>query len=235
MKNKVCLVTGASRGIGKSIVGRLLKSGATVCATSREIEDLQALKVEFLKHQKNLHIFAADLSNRIEVDDLCDNVTKTVGNIDVLINNAGILILEPLSECSEELLRVSFEVNVFAPFALTRHFSKAMIEKKMGSIINVCSSSSYTGGGAPKHCIYSATKHALLGFSRALDEELRSKNIRVGTVSTAGVATDMMVGRDDLDHSSFMSADEVADAVMFMLENVGEGIVYEMRMWRKSR
>ena len=132
MKNKVCLVTGASRGIGKSIVGRLLKSGATVCATSREIEDLQALKVEFLKHQKNLHIFAADLSNRIEVDDLCDNVTKTVGNIDVLINNAGILILEPLSECSEELLRVSFEVNVFAPFALTRHFSKAMIEKKNG-------------------------------------------------------------------------------------------------------
>ena len=78
-------------------------------------------------------------------------------------------------------------------------------------------------------------KARFAGFSRALDEELRSKNIRVGTVSPAGVATDMMVGRDDLDHSSFMSADEVADAVMFMLENVGEGIVYEMRMWRKSR
>ena len=200
----------------------------------REIEDLQALKVEFLKHQKNLHIFAADLSNRIEVDDLCDNVTKTVGNIDVLINNAGILILEPLSECSEELLRVSFEVNVFAPFALTRHFSKAMIEKNGFNHKRVFFKFIYWWRRTKTLHLF-CNKHALLGFSRALDEELRSKNIRVGTVSPAGVATDMMVGRDDLDHSSFMSADEVADAVMFMLENVGEGIVYEMRMWRKSR
>jgi len=235
MKNKVCLVTGASRGIGKSIVGRLLKSGATVCATSRKIEDLEVLKVDFSQYQKNLYIIAADLSNSAEVNDLCQSVTKTVGDIDILINNAGILILEPLLGSSDELLRLSFEVNVFAPFALTRYFSQSMIEKKMGSIINVCSSSSYTGGGAPQHCIYSATKHALLGFSRALDEELRSNNIRVGTVSPAGVATDMMNGRNDLDHSSFMSADEVANAVMFMLENGGEGIVYEMRLWRKSR
>ena len=235
MKNKVCLVTGASRGIGKSIVERLLKSGATVCATSRKIEDLQALKVDFIQHQKNLHIIAADLSDGKEVNELCDNVTKTVGDIDVLVNNAGILILEPLSESSEELLRLSFEVNMFAPFALTRYFSRSMIKKNDGSIINVCSSSSYTGGGAPKHCIYASTKHALLGFSRALDEELRSHNIRIGTVSPAGVSTDMMANRGELDHSTFMTSDEVANAVIYMLESDGQGIVYEMRMWRKNR
>jgi len=235
MKDKVCLVTGASRGIGKSIVKKLLESGAVVCATASNIEGLNQLKDEFSRYKEKLHIFSADLSSNSDVNDLCKSVNKEIGDVDILVNNAGVLHLEPLANSSEELLRVSFEVNVFAPFALTRYFSQAMVEKNEGSIINVCSSSSYTGGGAPGHCIYAATKHALLGFSRALDEELRSHNIRVGTVSPAGVSTEMMGGRADLDHSTFMTSDEVADAVMFMLESDGQGIVYEMRMWRKSR
>ena len=65
--------------------------------------------------------------------------------------------------------------------------------------------------------------------------ELRSSNIRVGTVSPAGVSTDMMGDREDLDHSTFMTAGEVADAVMFLINGNGQGIVYEMRMWRRNR
>lgn len=235
MKDKICLVTGASRGIGKSIVRRLLESGAIVCATARNNERLNQLKDELAQYQEKLHIFPADLSSNSDVNNLCKSVNEEVGDVDILVNNAGVLHLESLGNSSEELLRVSFEVNVFAPFALARYFSQSMVEKKQGSIINVCSSSSYTGGGAPEHCIYASTKHALLGFSRALDEELRSHNVRVGTISPAGVSTDMMGGRTDLDHSTFMTADEVADAVMFMLNSYGQGIVYEMRMWRKSR
>jgi len=235
MKDKICLVTGASRGIGKSIVERLLVSGAIVCATARNIEGLNQLKSDLLQHKEKLHIFPADLSSHSDVHGLCESVSKNIGNVDILVNNAGVLHLEPLTSSSEELLRVSFEVNVFAPFALARYFSRSMVEKNKGAIINVCSSSSYTGGGAPKHCIYASTKHALLGFSRALDEELRSHNIRVGTVSPAGVSTEMMTDRADLDHSTFMTADEVADAVMFMLNSDGQGIVYEMRLWRKNR
>ena len=235
MKDKICLVTGASRGIGKSIVGRLLRSGATVCATAKNIDGLNQLKSELPQYQEMLHVFPADLSSNADVQNLCESVKNQIGDVDVLINNAGILHLEPLYKSSEELLRASFEINLFAPFALARFFSQAMVEKNEGSIINVCSSSSYTGGGAPGHCIYASTKHALLGFSRALDEELRSNNVRVGTVSPAGVSTEMLEGRADLDHSTFMTADEVADAVMFMLESDGQGIVYEMRMWRKSR
>ena len=235
MVDKIALVTGASRGIGKAIVGKLLNSGAIVCATARNVDGLEELRSDFSQHKKNLHFFSCDLSCSADVNNLCESVSKEIGDIDILINNAGILHLESLENSTEELLRTSFEVNVFAPFALTRYFSQSMINKRQGIIINVCSSSSYTGGGAPKHCIYASTKHALLGFSRALDEELRSHNIRVGTVSPAGVSTDMMLSRTDLDHSSFMTADEVADAVMFMLNSNGEGIVYEMRMWRKSR
>ena len=235
MKNKVCLITGASKGIGRSIVKRLLESGAIVCATSSNLQNLSNLKNEFTHHKEKLHIFSADLSSGIEVNNLCETVNNKIGDIDILINNAGVLHLESLENSSDELLRKSFEVNFFAPFALTRYFSKSMVKKKSGAIINMCSSSSYTGGGAPEHSIYASTKHALLGLSRALDEELRSSNIRVGTVSPAGVSTDMMGDRADLDHSTFMTAEEVADAVMFLLKSNGQGIVYEMRMWRKNR
>jgi len=235
MKNKVCLVTGASRGIGRSIVKKMLEADATVIATARSIINLKDLQKEFAEYASNLRVFEADLSLPLEVQKFCETITKKVGNIDVLINNAGVLYLEPLNDSSEELLRKSFEVNLFAPFALTRHFSRSMVTNRAGTIINLCSSSSYTGGGAPGHCIYASTKHALLGFSRALDDELRSYNIRIGTVSPAGVSTSMMANRGDLDHSSFMSADEVADAVMYMIKSEGAGIIYEMRMWRKDR
>ncbi|MDG1144063.1 MAG: SDR family NAD(P)-dependent oxidoreductase, partial [Burkholderiales bacterium] len=192
MKDKICLVTGASRGIGRSVVQRLLESGAVVCATARNVDGLNRLKRDFSKYEEKLHIFQADLSSHSDVHKLCNSVRNDIGNVEILVNNAGVLHLETLGASTEDLLRLSFEINVFAPFAITRYFSQSMIEKNEGAIINVCSSSSYTGGGAPKHCIYTSTKHALLGFSRALDEELRSHNIRVGTVSPAGVATEMM-------------------------------------------
>lgn len=235
MKGKICLVTGASRGIGKSITRKLLENGATVCATARNADRLSQIRAEFSAYQKQLHIFPADLNSETAVKGLCQSVSDAVGDIDTLVNNAGILHLATIDNSSEELLRTSFQVNVFAPFALTKYFSRSMVQKQQGDIINITSSSSYTGGGAPGHCIYAATKHALLGFSRALDEELRSKNIRIGTVSPAGVSTDMMAERTDINHSTLMTADEVADAVIFMLRSKGEGIIYEMRMWRKNR
>ena len=232
---KKCLVTGASRGIGKSIVRRLLESDAVVIASASNNEGLTALQAEFSNFSQNLITIRADLSLTSDVDMLCKSVTTAVGNIDILINNAGILHLEDLHNCSEDLLRKSFEVNFFSAFALSRYFSESMIKNSYGKIINMCSSSSYTGGGAPQHSIYASTKHALLGLTRALDEELRHHNIRVGSVSPAGVSTDMMSGRGDLDHASFMSADDVASSVMVLVESDGPGIIYELRMWRMNR
>ncbi len=232
---KKCLVTGASRGIGKAIVRKLLEADAVVIASASNNEGLIALESEFSKFSQNLITIRADLSLTSDVETLCKNVTAAIGNIDVLINNAGILHLEDLCNCSEDLLRKSFEVNFFSAFALSRYFSESMIKNNDGTIINMCSSSAYTGGGGPQHSIYASSKHALLGLTRALDEELRHHNIRVGSVSPAGVSTDMMSGRGDLDHSSFMSADDVASSVMVLIESDGPGIIYEMRMWRMNR
>ena len=235
LKDKKCLVTGASRGIGKSIVKNLLDSGAIVAATASNQESLNNLKEDLSHYGSNLVIFKADLSISKELDSLCESVNRELGDIDILVNNAGILYLQSLQDSTDKILRKSFEVNYFSAFALCRFFTPAMIKNKSGSIINICSSSSYTGGGAPEHAVYASTKHALLGLTRALDEELRQHSIRVGSVSPAGVATDMMKDRADLDHTSFMSSEDVADAVMYLLQSTGPGIVYEMRMWRSNR
>ena len=144
-----CLVTGASRGIGKSIVERLLNAGALVVASASSADNLNLLKTEFSEFSGTLFTIAADLSSPADVEMLCRSTTAAVVNIEILINNAGVLHLENLSDCSEHLLRTSFEVNFFSAFALSRYFSQNMISDNRGVIINMCSSSAYTGGGAP--------------------------------------------------------------------------------------
>jgi 3-oxoacyl-[acyl-carrier protein] reductase len=236
IKNKISLVTGASRGIGKSISLSLLDAGAIVVGTAFDEKKLNIFSETLPSNfRNNFFPIAADLKIDENIINLCSTIKKKFGNPEIIINNAGIMVFELLNDITNDMLKSSYEVNVFAPFKITREFVPAMIENKWGRIINICSSSSYFGGGTPKHCLYTGTKHALLGFSRALDDELRGYNIRVGTVSPAGVKTDMSANRTDLDDSTFMSSDEVAEAVMYLVSAEGKGIIYEMRMWRMER
>jgi 3-oxoacyl-[acyl-carrier protein] reductase len=235
LKGKTALVTGASRGIGKVVTKYLLDAGAIVIGTAQNQSRLDALTKAFECYKDQFSVISADLTREEDVQFLCKSVLNHVENIDIIINNAGVLYFEYLAESSDEMLMNSFAVNVFAPFKICRYFVPQMIQRQWGRIINVCSSSAYFGGGTPKHCTYSATKHALLGFSRALDDELREHNIRIGTVSPAGVATDMVADREDLDSTTFMSPEDVAEAVMYLVTSDGPGIVYEIRMWRMHR
>lgn len=235
IKGKKALVTGASRGIGRTITESLLEAGAVVTGTARQPAGLNALAKDLVTYKDRFSVISADLGEQEDVQRLCETVQQRTGGLDIIVNNVGVFYFELLSGSTDEMLTYSFSVNVFAPFRICRYFAPSMIQKRWGRIINICSSSAYSGGGTPRHCIYSATKHALLGFSRALDEELREYNIRVGTVSPAGVATDMIAEREDLDPASLMSPIDVAEAVMYLVTSDGSGIVYEVRIWRMHR
>lgn len=235
ISGKTALVTGASRGIGKEVVRSLLEAGAFVIAISREKKNLDLLCQEFSPFKDRLEIISADFTSSRGTQDFCDVIIKKGIAPDIIINNAGVFRFTTLEQTTDSLLRETFEVNFFAPFLICQKFVPLMLEKKWGRIINICSSSAYTGGGTSGHCAYSASKHALLGFSRALDEEVRKQNIRIGTISPAGVRTDMLSDRTDLDQSTLMSPVDVAEAVMYLVTSDGPGIVYEMRLWRMLR
>jgi 3-oxoacyl-[acyl-carrier protein] reductase len=235
INEKYALLTGVSGGIGKFLLQSLLDSGVYVIGTSKQGKKLEGIKSEFKNYENKLYLIPADLSQISEVKELCSVIKSKIGHIDIIINNAGIFHFKKLKEITDKMVFDSFMVNVQAPMLICRSFTSSMIENKWGRIINICSSSAYNGGGTPRHCVYSSTKHALLGFSRALDEELRQYNIRVGSVSPAGVNTDMVKNRDDLDSNTFMSPQFVADAVMFLLLSDGPGIIYELYIHRLNR
>jgi 3-oxoacyl-[acyl-carrier protein] reductase len=231
---RLAFVTGASRGIGKAVTHSLLEAGVSVIATARDLRRLNDLKTEFARYGDQLKTIVADLRRDDQVDALCRQA-RAFGDPDIVVNNAGILHFDLLEHLTDELIHESFSVNVIAPMMICRAFVPAMIRRRWGRVVNICSSSAYTGGGTPRHCVYSASKHALLGFSRALDEEVRQHDIRVSTVSPAGVSTDMVSGRGDLDATTFMEAADVAEAVMYQITSSGQGIAYEMRLWRMKR
>ncbi len=223
MMNKTsALVTGATGDIGRVIVKELEKAGITVIPTSRT------------SGASNSGIYA-NLKFIDLVERVCDITRERVGCPDIIINCAGIFTYKPLEDITDEMIREDFAVNVFAPMRICRYFLPDMIKRKWGHIINICSITAYSGGGASGHCLYASTKHALLGFSRALDEEVRKHNIRVSSVSPAGVVSRMMEKRGEINRDSLVNPSDIAEAVMYLIASKGKGVVNEMRVERLYR
>ena len=193
---KKCLVTGASRGIGKSIVKRLLESDAVVVASASNNDGLIALQAEFYNFNQNLITIRADLSLTSDVDMLCRSVTTAVGNIDILINNAGILHLEDLHNCSEDLLRKSFEVNFFSHQNCASEAVKIMKKQNINGclLFNISKQSVNPGKNFGP---YGLPKSALLNLCKQYAVDYGSYGIRSNGVNAdrirSGLMTDKMI------------------------------------------
>ena len=232
IQGKNCLVTGAAGGIGKEIVKLLAEKGCNLFLTSKNSEKLQKFKNEIDTSFDGLkiEIESADLGNLDEINNLVKKVAEKFSSIDILINCAGIFQIKSLEESSIQDYENSFNLNVRAPFILCKEFSKKMIEKKWGRIINFGSSSSYSG--FKNGSIYCATKHSILGLSRALNSELKSKNVRVSCISPASTKTDMAKISTDQDYNTFLDPKEVAEFVLFAISFDKELTVEELKLNR---
>jgi NAD(P)-dependent dehydrogenase (short-subunit alcohol dehydrogenase family) len=181
------LVTGAGRGIGRAIALALASEGYLLVLVSRTVAELENVKKEISAKGGKAFVFGCDISHADEVAKLGENVKRTIGDIDLLINNAGIAPSAKLEDTTDELWANTFAVNVSGAFYLARTFVPAMKEKKSGKIVTIASTAALEGFNYTS--AYTASKHAVLGLSRALGAELKRFGIGVFAICPGFVRT----------------------------------------------
>lgn len=187
---KIVLVTGASRGIGRNIAYNLALDGYKVIAnynnSEKEAKDLQ----EELKNKNiKIDILKADVSRKQEVENLVDFVIEKYNKIDVLINNAGIAEEKLFIDITEEDFDKMMKVNLYSVFYTTQEVVKNMLKVHNGIIINISSIYGLTGGSCEVH--YSMAKAGIDGMTKALAKELGPSNIRINSIAPGAIDTDM--------------------------------------------
>lgn len=190
LQNKVALVTGGSRGIGKETAILLASHGASVAICARNQQDCDDV-ANYIKATFNTPVFAGvcDVGNEQDVRQFVGKSTEQLGPIDILINNAGTMLLKPFTETATEEWENMFDINVHAPFYFSKEVVAGMKERQSGAIVNIASIWGTKGG--PDRSAYIASKHAVIGFSKALGEELKPYNVRVNAVCPGPVDTKM--------------------------------------------
>ena len=188
--NKVVIVTGASRGIGRNIAYNLAINGCTVIANYNNSEkEAISLKEELQANGIEIDIFKANVSKSEEVKKLVEFVINKYGRIDVLINNAGIAESKLIIDITDEDFDNMIRNNLYSAFYMSREVSKYMIRDHKGCIINISSIYGISGGSCEVH--YSIAKAGMDGLTKALAKELGPSNIRVNSIAPGAMDTDM--------------------------------------------
>ena len=220
LKSKNIIVTGASGGIGSSIVERLVDSGANVLASGTKIEKLETLKLKF----KNIKILKFDISNSDKIEEFIENATNDLGgNLDCIVNNAGITKDNLAIRMSLEEWKSVIEINLTSTFLLSKFAIKKMLKNKSGKIINITSVVGHTGNLGQTN--YTASKAGIVAMSKSLAIEYAKKNININCISPGFIKTAMTDKLDEkfkeLIISKIPSArlgepEDIANVVLFL-------------------
>jgi short-subunit dehydrogenase len=233
LKNKNCLLTGATGGLGTEIAKTLLDYKCNIFLTSRSSIKLKKLQNELeTKNDNNCKIEfqSGDLTKISDIKKIINKIRKEFKSIDIIINNAGIFQSKPISKSTLEEFQNIFEVNVKAPFIFSKEFSRDMKKNKWGRIINIGSSSSYNGFS--EGTMYCASKHALLGLSRSLYAELKKDKIRTMCISPGSIKTNMGKQDKTQNYKTFLDPKEVAEHIVYSVNFDKELVSEELRLNR---
>ena len=222
------LVTGATEGIGRATALALGRAGYRVGICSRSIEKVEATLAELRAQGVTAAGAAADVADPDQVRHVVDQVRGALGEIDVLVNNAGVLIARPIEELTLEDWDVTMATNLRSLYLTTRLVLPGMRTRRQGTIVNVASlagRNGFVGGSA-----YSASKHAVLGFSRSLMLEVRKDNVRVIAICPGSVATGMLRNQAMLkpDHERILRPEDVAASILHVLTLPTGALVSEL-------
>ncbi|MBI3756621.1 MAG: SDR family oxidoreductase [Deltaproteobacteria bacterium] len=209
---RVALITGASRGIGRAIALRLARAGATTVLAARTQTDL--LTVAELIHalgQETL-VVPTDVANDQQLEALAAAALERFGHIDLLVNNAGGgPPRAPITKARFMDWDWTLRVNLWATMALTKLVLPTMIERRSGAIVNICSLAGLTGKAG--EAAYAAAKFGVRGFSQSLFEEVRAYGIKVSTICPGSVDTALLPPNRRVDRSKMIKPEDVAEVV----------------------
>jgi len=226
--SRVALVTGATEGIGRAIAFSLGRAGWSVGVCARTPARLERLLLELRGAGIAAEGLPADVGNEAQVDALVDRVSTTLGSIDTLVNNAGMLVARPLLDLTVDDWDATMRTNLRSLFLVTRAVLPGMRSLGRGDIVNVSSlagKNGFVGGTA-----YVASKHAVLGFSKSLMLEERKNNIRVIAVCPGSVDTGMLANQPLLPSvpDKILRPEDVAETILTALRLPGRALVSEL-------
>ena len=189
-KSNVVLVTGATGGIGKSIVNKYAEQGFTLAIADKDEDEANKLANEINHNGGMAMVFYGDLLDQSYCDNLTSEVQTKLGAVGILINNAGFMSRGDITQTSDEDYELSMKINVEAPFRLIRASIPLMVESGGGSIVNISSCWGINPG--PNHLIYCTTKAALAAMTKCLGRDHAHQNIRINAVCPNEVNTPML-------------------------------------------
>jgi 3-oxoacyl-[acyl-carrier protein] reductase len=216
LKDKIALVTGASRGIGYASCLALAKEGATIMGTARTTKDLEALEKAITAAGGKVKTFACDVTKSAEVAACVKQTVSAFGRIDILVNNAGIGGYRPFLDWTEEDYDKIMTTNAKSTWLFCKEVIPQMLEQGGGNIVNLSSVAGLQG--YPSEGIYCMSKFAQVALSQSLDREFYTKNIKVSLVCPGGVETHFAIGdgrtEGGANMKGFSKAEDVAEAVV---------------------
>ena len=228
LKNKNIIVTGASGGIGNSIIEKLVENGGNILASGTKQNKLDELKSKFL----NIKILRFDISESDKIEEFVNQATKDLGgSLDCIINNAGITNDNLAIRMTLEEWKKVIDINLTSTFLLSKFAIKKMLKNKSGKIINITSVVGHTGNLGQSN--YTASKAGIVAMSKTLAIEYAKKNININCISPGFIQTPMTEKLDEKHKEIIISkipsgklgkADDVANAVIFLASNQSDYI-----------
>ena len=227
LKGKVALVTGASKGIGRAIAVSLAKAGVSVALVSRDVAALEETAALCKEFGHPALVLAGDLADRGRIPGVVNEVVAKLGRLNILINNAGVLGRGAADSGDVDAWDRAIDINLKALMHITRHSLPEIEKEDWGAVINIASMAGrrpFGNAGA-----YVATKHGVVGFTHAMFEDVRERNIKVCAICPGFVATEM-TAEAGLAAERMIQPEEIANAVEYVLMSPDTGCPIEIQI-----
>ncbi len=230
---KTAIVTGASRGIGKAIALKLASLNFAIVVVGRNKKDLLALKEIVEETGVPCLTLAIDLCQEDASETIIQETLARFGQIDVLVNNAGLAHSASIADTDFETWNSIFKVNARAPFFLCKAAVPVLRQSENPIIINISSVVGFKGYAG--QAAYASSKHALTGFTKVLAKEVQNDGIKVHLISPGGVNTEMVQEmRPDINTEELIQTEEIAELVQFLVTRKGKGTIDHFYIRRQT-